>query len=74
MKKQRWFRATKMNEDKYLELMHYCRDGYKTDWKIERRVDTLKPYVLGKMCTNQRYGVFDKLSSAKQVAYLLDFG
>ena len=48
-------------------------DGFISDWKIEKRIDTCKPYILAKVCTNQRYGAFNNLSSAKIVAYLLDY-
>jgi hypothetical protein len=53
--------------------MYTCY-GLESDWMIEKREDTVKPYILMKICTGDRYGAFDRLGSAKIAAYLFDFG
>jgi hypothetical protein len=55
-------------------ITYTCYKGFKTDWLIEKREDTVKPYVLTKVCTGTRYGAFNKLKSAKIAAYLHEFG
>jgi len=77
--KQKW--SSPINPDKrqkyeepYLVRTWLAFDGLKTDWQIEKRLDTDKPFILAKTCTGQRYGSFDRLSSAKLAAYLLDLG
>ena len=59
---------------KHIIQVYTTRDGFKSDWRIEKREDTVKPYVLMVICTGQRYGVYNKLKSAKMAAYLHDFG
>lgn len=54
-------------------IMYTCY-GLESDWMIEKREDTVKPYILMKICTGDRYGAFDRLGSAKIAAYLFDFG
>ena len=77
--KQRWSAPInpdedQKNKDPYLVRTWLAFDGLKTDWRIEKRLNTNKPFVLSKTCTGQRYGAFDRFSSAKLVAYLLDIG
>lgn len=47
---------------------------FKTDWRIQKREDTVKPYILMTIGSGQRYGAFNKLISAKIAAYLFEFG
>jgi len=73
---QKWIRShstVRQSRDQNL-TQYYFATGYKTDWKIEKRTDCCKPYVLAKICTDARYGAFDKLKSAKAVAFFHDFG
>jgi hypothetical protein len=51
-----------------------AHDGLETDWRIEKRKTTDKPYVLVKTCTGDRYGTFTYLDYAKIAAFLIDFG
>lgn len=51
----------------------YTCSGLKSDWMIEKREDTVKPYIL-RTHSGTRYGAFDRLGSAKIAAYLFDFG
>jgi hypothetical protein len=55
-------------------IFYICYSGLKTDWIIEKREDTFKPYLLREIGSGHRHGCFDKLSSAKISAYLIDFG
>ena len=57
------------------QIICYRASGdFKTDWMIEKREDTCKPYILKKICSGDRYGAFNRLISAKISAYLFDFG
>lgn len=68
----KWSRAVKI-DDEYCSYKYYASDAL-TDWAIEKREDTIKPYVLIEICTGRRHGAFNKLGSAKQAAILHDYG
>lgn len=55
-------------------ICYRCFEGHKKDWMIEKREDTFKPYLLREIGSGHRHGCFDKLSSAKIAAYLIEFG
>lgn len=73
---QKWSSAIKPSKEKNEDLIFtwIALNGLKTDWKIEKRLSTNKPYILSKICTGDRYGCFNHLSNAKLTAYLLDLG
>jgi hypothetical protein len=70
--KQKWSRPLFNKEEKIKYWI--AHEGLKTDWMIEKRTTTDKPYVLVKICTGDRYGTFTYLDYAKIAAFLIDFG
>ena len=73
--KHRWrpFNWIGDKEDEHLERAYECW-GLGSDWKIEKRTDTIHPWLLKTISGKTVYGCFRQMRSAKIAAILFECG